>query len=128
MYGNSFWALTDKNDDILCFKNYGPKCPLSFSEDPWTCLSNMDTKGDPNWLEDQNVDLQCVSDAQTARTLNNGCCQAIIIGMNDITGFPVYEELYQREGKTIWTRPATTDVLRHTQGRFLFDFVISIDA
>ena len=79
MYGNSFWALTDQNDDILCFKNYGPKCPLSFPEDAWTCLSNMDTSGDPNWLMDQNVDLQCVSDAQTAKTLNSGCCQAIII-------------------------------------------------
>ena len=118
MYGNSFWALTDQNDDILCFKNYGPKCPLSFPEDAWTCLSSMDTKGDPNWLIDQNVELQCVSDDQTARTLNNGCCQAIIIDMNDITGFPIYEEVYQREDKTVWIRSGKTDVLRHTQGRF----------
>ena len=78
----------------------------------------MDTQGDPIWLEDQNVDLQCTSDTQTARTLNNECCESIIISMNDITGFPIYEEKYQREGKTIWTRPTTTDALRHTQGRF----------
>ena len=118
MYGNSFWALTDQNNDILCFKNYGPECPLSFPNDPWTCLSNMDTQGDPIWLEDQDVDLQCTSDTQTARTLNNECCESIIINMNDITAFPIYEEKYQREGKTIWTRPTTTDALRHTQGRF----------
>ena len=123
MYGNSFWALTDRNNDILCFKNYGPECPLSFEEDPWTCLSNMDTKGDPIWLEDQNVDLQCAYDAQTAKTLSNGCCQAIILSMNDVTGFPIYEEEYQREGKTIWTRPTTTDALRRTQGRI---FILSL--
>lgn len=123
MYGNSFWALTDRNNDILCFKNYGPECPLSFEEDPWTCLSNMDTKGDPIWLEDQNVDLQCAYDAQTAKTFSNGCCQAIILSMNDVTGFPIYEEEYQREGKTIWTRPTTTDALRRTQGRI---FILSL--